>query len=355
MKARIKHIFCTLVATFAIVFSATGLASCGMINDDLPECRQGVELRFVYDYNLEFANAFPSQVDCLILLVYDSEGRYVTTRTESSEILKDENYRMTLDLEPGKYTFVAYGGMECRQSSFHFLQTPGADVSLAQNRVELNANTLTQPKGTELHPLFYGRLDLDVPDRWESYTQATLKMMKDTNNLRVVLQQPDGEPLDESCFDFTLTDDNTLMAWNNDVIPTRPTVFWPWTTGNDAVGEIPDDKTENARPAQTRATEASVCFAEFSFPRLVTSNSPRLLVKQKEDGRVIIDIPLINYLLLAKSASLKGEDGKPMGNQEFLDRESHWTLFFLLDRNMHWYEVAIQVKDWTVRINNVEQ
>lgn len=346
-----------MAAIAAVVLAASGLGSCGMINEDLPECRQGVELRFVYDYNLEFANAFPSQVDCLTLLVYDAEGNYVTTRSESSAILKDENYRMTLDLGPGKYTFVAYGGMECGESSFHFLQTPGADVPLADNKVELNDNTLTSPKGTELHPLFYGRLDLEVPDRWESYTQATLKMMKDTNNLRVVLQQANGEPLDEARFDFTLTDDNTLMAWNNDVIPTSSTVFYPWITGNAEAGELPDDNDEseeNALAPMTRAgSPATVCFAEFSFPRLVKTNSPRLLVKQKADGHVVVDIPLINYLLLAKSASLKGEDGKPMGDQEFLDRESVWTLFFFLDRTLTWYQVVIQVEDWSVRINKI--
>lgn len=39
---------------------AAALSSCDHFNEDLEPCPQGVELRFVYDYNMEFSNAFPS-------------------------------------------------------------------------------------------------------------------------------------------------------------------------------------------------------------------------------------------------------------------------------------------------------
>ena len=48
------------------------------IYNDLEPCSQGVRLRFVYDYNMEYANAFHSQVDCLALLVYDEQGNYLS-------------------------------------------------------------------------------------------------------------------------------------------------------------------------------------------------------------------------------------------------------------------------------------
>ena len=51
------------------------LSSCdGAIYEDLDPCRSGIEVRFVYDYNMLFANAFYSQVDCLTLFVYDSDS-----------------------------------------------------------------------------------------------------------------------------------------------------------------------------------------------------------------------------------------------------------------------------------------
>ncbi|MDE6492930.1 MAG: FimB/Mfa2 family fimbrial subunit [Lactobacillus sp.] len=98
--------------------------SCDRLQEDLPECVGGLRLRFVYDYNMEFANAFPSQVDCLTVLFYDKDGNYVATRTNESPDLADENWRMEVDLAPGDYDVLAYGGMECHDSSFYFVTSP---------------------------------------------------------------------------------------------------------------------------------------------------------------------------------------------------------------------------------------
>ena len=98
-------VLCTVLAVAAL------LSSCHGIYNDLEPCSQGVRLRFVYDYNMEYANAFHSQVDCLVLLVYDEQGNYLVTYIGTGDELKDENYRMTLDLEKGSYHFIAYGGL----------------------------------------------------------------------------------------------------------------------------------------------------------------------------------------------------------------------------------------------------
>lgn len=48
------------LAAVAIAFAAVaGISSCNAIKDELPPCPEGVKLRFVFDYNMEFANAFP--------------------------------------------------------------------------------------------------------------------------------------------------------------------------------------------------------------------------------------------------------------------------------------------------------
>ena len=121
-----------------------GLSGCqSAIYDDLDPCPEGVVLRFVYDYNMEFANAFPSQVDCLTLLVYDAAGRLVETRTETSSVLADENYRMTLDLPAATYHFVAYGGMACPESTFHFVSQPAAGSQLHDLSVAMTPTAWT--------------------------------------------------------------------------------------------------------------------------------------------------------------------------------------------------------------------
>lgn len=331
----LKRFFTASAVSIAAI---TGFTSCdSVIYDDLEECRQGVELRFVYDYNMEFANAFPSQVDCLTVFFYDEEGNYITTRTENSEVLHDENYRMVMDLEPGKYHVIAYGGMYCDSSSFEWTSDPES-TPMENLQTRLKPSCLTSPVGTNLHPLFYGVLELDVEKDLFAYQPATVYMMKDTNNLRIVLQQNNGEPVNNQLFDFSITDDNTLMAWNNDVIPTQPVTYEPWARGNVVAGTW--DDTDQA---------VQVGFAEISFPRLVTSNQPMLTITRRDNGNTIIHIPLIKYLLL-----LKSENYKNMPAQEFLDRESRWSMIFFLDRNMVWLETRIVINGWVVRLNDTE-
>ena len=319
-----------------IAASVTPLISCDRLREDLRECDRGARIRFVYDYNMEFANAFPSQVDCLTVLFYDEEGHYVTTRTNMTSDLQDENWRMVVDLDPGTYNIIAYGGMECENSSFSFTSIP-SNIQMQDIEVELKPSCLTSPDGTELHDLFYGRADISIEDADMTYRDVTVYMMKDTNNLRILLQNVDGTPIDEADFDFKITDDNTLMAWNNDVIPTQTVDYLPWAHGTSAVGERPED-----------GEDVTVAYAEFSFPRLVTNNSPRLIITRKTDGQKVIDIPLINYLAL-----LKSEKYASMSTQEFLDRESRWKMLFFLQGGI-WLDTVIEINDWIVRINNAD-
>lgn len=326
----------------AILFIApavAGLSSCGVINDDLDPCPEGVRLRFVYDYNMEFANAFPAQVHCLTLFVYDENGRYVATRNVTDRsLLSDENWRMTLDLPVGRYHLVAYGGMQCDDSSFHFLETPAEGSQLTSLGVALDDDIMQSPTGTELHPLFFGELDVEVRQETMAYEEATLYMMKDTNNLRVLLQELNGDPLTEHDFVFEIEDNNTLMNYRNDVVhAAEPFVYKPWTRGNASPGELPD------------GSEATVAFAEFSFGRLVVDNEPILHITRRSDGSDVVKIPLINYLAL-----LKSESNRKMSTQQYLDRESRWSMIFFLDKHWKWVQVQIVVNDWVVRVNNPE-
>lgn len=337
----------------AIAFIApavVGLSSCdSVIYDDLEACPEGVRLRFVYDYNMEFANAFPSQVHCLTVMVYNEDGSFREKLSVTDPaLLSNENWRMDIDLPEGKYKLLVYGGMECADASYHFVQTPTQGSQLTSMQVALNQDIMDRSIGTELHSLFYGYdkasdgalftpFEVEVKKSTMAYDEYTVYLMKDTNNLRIVLQELNGDPVDDKDFNFEVVDDNTLMGWNNDVISTSPFSYQPWTRGSTSVGLLPD------------GTDSKVAFAEFSFGRLMTSNSPILHVTRRSDGSDVINIPLINYLLLLKSESFH-----KMPNQEFLDRESQWSMIFFLDRHWKWISVKIEISDWVVRINNPE-
>lgn len=329
----------TITCAAAMAVQAIAFASCdSLVFDDLDPCDEGLRLRFVYDWNMEFANAFPSQVDCLTLLVYDADGRYVTTRTVTDRtLLSDENWRMDLDLDPGHYRLLAYGGMSCPEASFVFEPLPGPSVPMDGVDVRLRPDCITSPVGTELHDLFYGSLDIDIPAQANRYTEATLPMLKDTNNLRVILQNVDGSPLSDSDFDYTLTADNTLMNSLNEVVPTAVTTYMPWARGEVAAGVNPADESD-----------VIGAFAEFSTARFTVADPVRLTVTRASDHSTVLSIPLINYLILSKSVKYDSMDA-----QEFLDRESRWDLVLLL-QNGSWVNTRIIVNGWVVRLNNSE-
>lgn len=334
-KRNIKSLLLEALMTVAAVVAFT---SCGVVHDDLDPCPQGVKLRFIYDYNMEFANAFHSQVDCLTVLVYDEHGSFIMQRTVTNpDELADENWRMTLDLPEGSYKVVAYGGMACSDSSFEFVNPVAEGSSLQQLGAVLKSSKLTAPQGTELHSLFYGAVDVEVAQSSTDYASYTLPMIKDTNNLRIMLQQLSGEPVNNDDFVFEIVDDNTLMGWDNAVIPSATTVYSPWTQGQAIAGIM------------AKAGEVKVAYAEFSVPRLVTSNTPRLRITLRADGSEVINIPLINYLSL-----LKSEHYSTMSAQEYLDRESRWTMMFFLDSSNKWVNTQIVINDWIVRINDVD-
>lgn len=319
-------------ASVALVIAA--LSSCESIYEDLDPCPHGVKLRFVYDYNMEYANAFPAKVDCLTLLIYDDKGNYVGRRTVTDEVLRDENYRMTLELDKGTYHFAAYGGMACDRSSFSLVPGPAQGSRFDDLRAVLDSDCLTVAGRKNLHGMYWGDLTLATADM---FNEGTVKMMKNTNNIRLVLQQIDGEEVDDKDFDFSITDDNTLFGPDNDLIAAGDVTYTPWSQGQASAGVTDDDR------------EVIVAYAELSTSRLMTKNAPRLVIRNKRENRNVVDIPLINYLLL-----LKSDLYADMPSQEFLDRQSEWSMVFFLDRNHRWLRTYIKINDWTVRINDTD-
>lgn len=349
-----KRITERILSILTVMALCHTLTSCTAIMDDEPEpCPVGLNIRFVYDYNLERANAFPSSVHCLTVYFYDADGKYVTTRTEIGTVLGDENYRMAIDLPTGDYRIVAYGGEACEDASFSHVTLPGAGDKDSDLQVRLNKECLEpgNPKG-HLHDHFYGSVKVNVrmaPERPE----VTVKMMKNTNHFRLLLQHMTGEPLDGNDYDFKIVDDNTLFDHTNLLMENGEVTYTPWSRGAVKVGLMDDgyaDTEEHRTVSATRAQkEVQIAYADLSTSRLMTIRSPRLSVTHKESGTELISIPLNNYLL-----ALQSEHFDWCGRQEFLDRKSDWQLFFFLDDPQHWNKAFIRIEDWIVRINEID-
>ena len=80
-----------------------------------------------------------------------------------------------------------------------------------------------------LHGLYWGDLELETADL---YQEGTVEMMKNTNNIRIVLQDVNSEqPVYGKDFTFSITDDNTLFGADNDLLGNGKVTYTPWARG----------------------------------------------------------------------------------------------------------------------------
>lgn len=334
------------------------------VYDDLDACPRGVVMRFIFDYNLEFANSFHRQVDCLAVYLFDEEGKLVEYRPETTPALTDENWRMTFDLPAGNYQAVAYGGTLCELSSFHLTNDVASIATIDDLELMINSDRIGEESarpGRPLHDLYHGYLKFTV-NEGTTYDKAIMEMIRDTNHIRVVLQHIDNTPVDDKDFHISIVDDNVRYDYRNNVLPYATVTYTPWVTGTATTGldGLPGDDNA-AGGSRAPADPVQVAYAELSTARLMyrsnftwtdsslkSQQGPRLRILSKE-GRIVADLPLNNYLLL-----LKSDYFNKMGSQEFLDRCSRYNLVFFLDHDNVWVQMNIIVDDWTVRINNIE-
>ena len=351
---------------------AMGFISCEPIFDKAPDCRLGVSLRFVYDYHMEpGANAFHSNVDCVNVLIFDSNYNFIGQQSESRDVLRDENYRMELLLDEGDYHLVVYGGLDCDKSAFTFSPDWLTRSAAPQTRDDIRV-TLPLTDGVseaQLHDiekhtggLFYGIQDISLTehDYALELREVTVPMMKDTNNIQVVLQQISAPyQIDIKDYDIRIIDDNFVLdGYNNPVhIATddfQP-VYKPYATYNRVTGYVEAGR-EGTLAEEDNDRQVQVACAEFSTSRLFFDHLPTAYLvvttrpADEENGTPteIIRLPLIEYLAMIRGYG----DSWIKDDQEFLDRQSRWSMIFFLQHNT-WASARIAVNWWTVRVNEI--
>ena len=200
----------------AALLALAGIVSCNTVFTDQSDCPRGLSLRFVYDYHMEYVNSFHKQGHCVNVYVFDESGNYVDNWVETGEVIKDENWRMRKQLEAGTYTLIAYGGLCCDGTSFIPPQFKSRSPEAAEDsRVVLECDRQLSDKS--LHPLFYGTTTVEL--RRDDFVQDTIYLKKNTNNIRFVLQQLNGEQIKADEFDVRIVDDNSTLDLDNDAVP----------------------------------------------------------------------------------------------------------------------------------------
>ena len=326
----------------ATLFFALSTSSCkeGFIYEGEGDCGTYYNIAFKYDYNMKFADAFANEVNSVSLFVFDSNDTLVKNIVvNDSEKVQTSGFSIPLELESGKYELVAWAGL-MNEESFDLL----ADVEVGKTkREELQVALKTTNDNrveADLKPLYHGAMTLDYTSEPGTYTE-TMSLVKDTNVVRIMLQQMSDGLVAEK-FRYEITADNGLLNWNNEVIENDMLTYAPWSVTSGTADVGPDYGTNS-----TRADQVSVAVAEFTLNRMMDGKSPILTIYNLEENEVVLSIPIADYALL-----VKGHYNSNMPNQEYLDRQDEYTMTFFLDEDGDWLSASIIVNSWRVVLNN---
>ena len=291
------------------------LFSCTSIDETLPECR--LYVRFRYDYNMEFSDAFASQVNRVDVFVFDKDGTFVIKKSEQGETLGG-SYRMPLPLPAGEYRIAAWAGMS---DDFEMPEPVAGKTTLEELTVRMKREeSLVHNKA--LNPLWYGGVQAVSFTGRQEQTE-TVSLIKDTNKFRFILQKSGpGEELDINDCLFEIRADNGYYDWNNDLL---------------------DDDMISYRPYYLEKVEDVGIVVEMNTMRLLEHKKVYLTLTRKSDGKELMRIDLIPYLLLTKM------EGHNIPAQEYLDRQSEYAIvFFYNPELLNFLSTKIVINGWTI-------
>ena len=325
-----------------LLFFAGSLASCNVLTEEEKDC--ALYVRFKYDMNMNFADAFQNAVNSVTLYAF-KDGVLAYQRTEEGELLKQNGYRMRIDeipyREKHKYDYITWAGEPDNESFTIPVLTVGKstkeDLFCQLNRA---GNGVVS---TDLEDLFHGMTNGQDYSRSASSAagdEVVIPLTKNTNNIRIVLQHLSGKPVDVNKLNFTITDKNGLMNYDNMLLGEDVITYKAWhkAQGSAGIGEQQEGVI----------TEVNLALADLTVARLMADEEPILVVTNDEE-EMVIRIPLVDYALLYKR--LRYED---MPDQEFLDRQDEYNMTFFLDENYRWINQFIYINSWKVVLQESE-
>ncbi len=317
----------------SIVFPLVLLSCDDLIYEDITPCKEGVSLRFIYDYNMEYIDKFPQEVDCIKLLVYDSEGNFITSKEDSLINTTSEGYLLTLDLPAKDYYLIAYGGISCEKASFKIVADHEEGSKIEDLKTSVNSS-LELTSANVLHNFYYGASQVSVIEDSQDYALQTIYMKKNCNYISIALT---GEDISDD-YDVSILIDDGLFDYQNNLLENAQITYLPF---NKETYFTPDDYLNK---------QNSFLF-EFSLSKLEALRNAQLIVTSKTQNIRVIDINIIDLLEALRNAQFSW-----LTLEEYLEREDSWTLEFPLvkeDNMDRWLGTSIIINSWVLRINNI--
>lgn len=319
------------------------------------DCSVTYTLKFCYDRNLHWADAFANEVSSVHAYAFDKSGMLVWQRDEQVDRATADNYSMLLDLPPGDYKILAWCGLRNdgeREESFSVPEATIGETSIEDLQCSLRrsydeAGAAYSDK--KLYRLFHGIKDVSLPYNEDGgHYVYTVPLTKNTNHIRVILNHLSGEDVDVNKFTFRIDEENGVMAYDNSLLEDENINYRPWDMTNGVVGLGKED-------LDTRAIiNVKGAIADMTVARMMADRRKKMMLTVTNDkGTKVASIPVIDYALLAKEY-YEEEYGHKMTDQDFLDREDDYVLTFFLDEKNEWISSQILIHSWMVVPNDVD-
>lgn len=296
------------------------IVSCDMLHDDVDNCQS--YLKFRYDYNMLFADAFSNQVDKVEVFFFDENGVYVTSKLDSGEILKNQGYKMALPFNFKGYSAITWAGHHDSYEISDLVpgQSKKKDLFLKMKRRDNLVHN------TSLEALWHGK-EKEITGRTDM-----ISLVRNTNNIRIILKCVSEEEVAEPAenFDFKIIADNGFYANN---------------------GTLLKDDLISYEPYSLRGDSQEGVVAEINMMRFLEDRNVRLSIYNKSKGTYLFggaeSINLIYFLLKTKR-----EEYSAMPSQEFLDRQYDWNLTFFYTGDS-FVALKVVINDWTFWMDDV--
>lgn len=340
LNDKIYRIGRRIPASALLLCMVTVLSGCTLVTDEPVSCPEGLNIDFTYTYNLQKGEAFPSQVKSVYVWAFDKSGACVWHGEETGEALEKPGFFIATPLGEGTYDFVVWGGLN-GNADFSLATYKPASKKDLEIKLNMKQDGGEYVSASHLPGLFHGKVENIIykPDpRKPSVQTLTIPLVKDTNDIVVMLVNENGNPLDVDNFTVRFNYADSYLAWDNAVMANSPLVtYQPWSF---LYGET-------SGPAGSKngdETRRSTIMYELSTSRLMAGGNAYLDVYRNDDDKRIIHLPLIEYFVLEK-----GNRYKEYTDQEYLDRRDDYSAVFFLDSNNDWNLAAgIYINGWAV-------
>ncbi len=322
-KYRSLKLLLTVVSLLAFT------ASCTWVPDDDEECPYGFWLKLRYTYNILDVEAAPRFVNDATVYVYDKDGNYVTRIYASRSELSANNYKVKIEgLAEGDYQFVVWSGAGNSQYS----------LSGDTKSVETLRLSVVGAGGTtnaQLPALFYGYLS--TVHYSKAHAVHDVDLVKNTNQLNCLIVSVDRNTrLNPAKYSMSIEADNGVLNAFNKLATKDITVYDPYSGGAQEIDD-PDYGKLNA-----------LAF-NISTMRLLKDRVSRIVLKNKETGQVIFNVSFSEYMGMI--GSFYTNLGRPLSEQEYLDRQDFYTIVFFLSGDLEQL-LQLQVNSWRLRAYN---